>query len=982
MTTLTDTAEAVLARRYYIGEEGWEELCERVATSVAMAEEDGAKQLKHSQEFFQVIYDLDFLPNSPCLMNAGTELGQLSACFVLPVPDTLDGIFTAIKHGALVNKTGGGTGYSFSRLRPKHSTVCSTNGVASGPISFAQVFDAATDVIKQGGRRRGANMGVLHCLSGKTMVHTTDGKMAISELEGKRPLVYCCDPRTNEIHIAMAERVFVSDMDREMVRVTLDNDTSIECTPDHRFLMSNGVYVEAQYLETGSSLMAFHKSIVRHGNSTRFVKTVGCTGGKITYEHRLIAKDVLGVEVNNDIHVHHIDGDALNNSLVNLEVVSRSDHAKRHDSNLEACRQKILSSRKGRTLEEAYGKEKADDWKSKMRAAKVRKKNGELANHKVVSVERIGVAEKVYDMTVPGWHNFVAEEVFVHNCTHPDIMEFIDCKRDKGMLNNFNLSVAVTDEFMERVATGRDYELVDPSTGDAVGALNAAEVFARIIDAAWDNGEPGILFIDAANRANPTPWLGQFEASNPCAEQFLLPYESCNLGSINLGRFIVYDEASGKYIIDWNRLNTVTRTAVRFLDNVVDVSRFPIPEITEMTRKTRKLGLGIMGLHDMLIKLELPYSSAEARTVAAKVMQYVRDTAESESVNLANEKGECPAFMMGGFGNFGNPTRRNAALTSIQPTGTVSMIADCSSGCEPYFALVNRKNVMDGDSFLMVSPLFEQVGKREGWYSNELVAEVARIGTVVGNERVPVKWQRIFACAQDIDVNSHIQMQAALQNAGVDASISKTINMPGTATKEDVRNAYLKGWALGCKGLTVYRDGCRDEQVLTIGERKGGKVEAVEAGATVGPPISYPGKMDLPDVLSAKRYRLEDKDGGTIYVIICFADGGYPVEVFTKFPADNRIEQQEQSTMWSAICRMVSLALRCGVPIGEIIKQLDRSSGHMRDLPAQLSKLFKGFMSATEQGYDAGDCPDCTGGKLVYQEGCMSCRSCGYSKCS
>lgn len=453
-----------------------------------------------------------------------------------------------------------------------------------------------------------------------------------------------------------------------------------------------------------------------------------------------------------------------------------------------------------------------------------------------------------------------------------------------------------------------------------------------------------------------------------CGEIPLLPYEACVLGSINLGRFV----KDGS--IDWDRLRYMVRLATRFLDDTIDVSKYPIPEITAMVRKTRKLGLGIMGLHDMLIKMEVPYASEEGRELAAKVMQFVQDEAHLASQELANEKGVCPAF-----DEHARPYRRNAALTSIQPTGTVSMIANCSSGCEPYFALVNRKNVMDNDSFIMVNPLFEEAAKNGGWCSKELMERVAERGTVVGDPDVPERWQRIFMCAQDISVDDHIQMQAILQNNGVDAAISKTINLPSTATKEDVRRAYLKGWALGCKGLTVYRDGCRAGQVLTVGTKQ----DSTEQETTSHPfgPIRS-GKMELPDVLESKRYRLKDKDGQTIYIIICFTGDGYPVEVFAKFPYDNRIEQQEQSTMWATTCRMVSLALRCGIDIGEVIKQLDRASGHMRDLPAQLSKLLKTFMSTTQHGYDAGSCQDCGVGKLVFQEGCMVCAFCGYSKCS
>jgi len=728
---LTETAETVLKRRYYLDGEDWEALCQRVAGAVASVE-SGVKNKSHYEEqFFDIIYDLDFLPNSPCLMNAGTEIGALSACYVIPVEDTLAGIFDAVKWGALVNKTGGGTGYSFSRLRGKDSSVCSTNGVASGPISFATVFDKATDVIKQGGRRRGANMGVLAC-------------------------------------------------------------------------------------------------------------------------------------------------------------------------------------------------------------------------------------------------------------THPDVIEFINCKRDKGKLTNFNLSVALTDEFMEAVSVGGEYDLIAPTTGNVVNTLKAGSVFDQIIDAAWDNGEPGVLFIDAANRANPTPWLGKYESTNPCGEVWLLPFEACNLGSINLGRFVVTsrDDYNAK-VVDWGRLKDVVMLAVRFLDNVVDASKFPLPEITEATRKTRKLGLGIMGLHDMLIRLEIPYASEEGRIEAARVMRFIRDIAEEESTNLAKEKGICPAFDGDEKGPF-QFIRRNAALTSIQPTGTVSMIANCSSGCEPHFSLASMKHVMDDDHLVIAVPLFEEVARCEGFYSQDVMKRVAKRGSVVGINEIPKKWQEIFRCAQDISVGDHIKMQAALQNNGVDASISKTINMPSTATKEDVKKAYLEGWALGCKGLTVYRDGCREGQVLTAGAAKE-KTQLEKYEEVVNKCIQNSShKMILPDVLRSRRYKLKDKDGESIYVIVCFTDDMQPVEVFAKFPYDNRIEQQERSTMWSTTCRLVSMSLRYGVPVDEVIKQLDRSSGSMFDLPAQLSKLFKGFLGETGQEAQISKepCPDCADGFLRYEEGCMVCKSCGWSKCS
>ena len=715
---LTKTAETVLARRYYLkdsaGElvESWETLCKRVSSAVAEVDKDSDQHEALRESFFRMMYHLDFLPNSPCLMNAGTDIGQLSACFVLPIEDSMDGIFTAIRNGALVHKTGGGTGYSFSRLRSRNASVRSTQGVASGPLSFAAVFDAATETIKQGGKRRGANMGVLR-----------------------------------------------------------------------------------------------------------------------------------------------ID--------------------------------------------------------------------------------------------------------------HPDIMDFICAKEDQEKFTNFNFSVAITDDFMQAVEAGSEYNLIEPSSGDVAACLDARTVFEKIIDLAWHNGEPGVLFIDAANRDNTTPQLGDFEATNPCGEQWLLPYESCNLGSLNLANFV----KDGK--VDYKRIEDTVRVATAFLDNVIDCNVFPIPEIEEMTLKTRKIGMGIMGLHDILIQLGLPYGSEEGRKQAAEIMAFVRAKAEERSCELAVEKGTFPAYdeKLNDY-----PARRNAALTSIQPTGTVSMIADCASGCEPYFSIVMIKNVMDGDRLILVNKHFEQIARAEGFYSEELMTKVADSGTVIGHDEIPVKWQEVFRTAQDVSPEDHIQMQGILQQNGVDSSISKTINLPNSATRDEVKLSYLMGYRLGCKGLTVYRDGSRDSQVLNTKNSENDKGTAVVSSAGDGI------KKNLPDMLSAKRYRVKDQHQKSVYIIVCFDENEQPMEVFAKFPFDNRVDLKDKSTMWTTTCRLVSLALRFNIPASEIIKQLDRSSGHMLDLPAQLSKLFKSFMASTQHGF-AATCPECAG-NVVFEEGCETCHDCGYSKCS
>jgi ribonucleotide reductase alpha subunit len=405
------------------------------------------------------------------------------------------------------------TGFAFSRLRPRGSMVATTHGVASGPVSFMRIFDQATEAVKQGGTRRGANMGILRCLSGDTIIHTLHGKKAIRELVGTRPYLYACDPVGRAVHVVQADAVYVSDHNREMVRVWFDNDEYLDCTPDHRFLMARGQYKEAKDLRTGDSLMAFEKTINWHGTSARYVRTIGCTNGRSDYEHRVVACDVLGEEVNNHWQVHHKDGDALNNDPSNLQMVNCSDHASAHVTNLLRNQERIAARRRGGTLEEVYGPEKTAAWRAKMSQAKQKA----IANHRVVKVENIGLAADVYDISLPRWHNFVANGVFVHNCDHPDILEFIDCKRD-GSITNFNISVAITDEFMRALEADEEYDLIAPHTKKVVGRLRAREVMDRIVAAAWATGDPGLVFLDRANRstANPTPEIELLESTNPC----------------------------------------------------------------------------------------------------------------------------------------------------------------------------------------------------------------------------------------------------------------------------------------------------------------------------------------------------------------------------------------------------------------------------------------------------------------------------------
>lgn len=566
---LSVNAIQVLKKRYLLKDDDGS-VCEstsgffqRVARAVAAAEESfgtGDKALMLADEFYALMTDGDFLPNSPTLMNAGTELGQLSACFVIPVEDSLPGIFEAVKDMAIIQQSGGGTGFSFNRLRSQGDMVQSTHGVASGPVSFMRIFDTTTNVIKQGGRRRGANMGII-----------------------------------------------------------------------------------------------------------------------------------------------------------------RVDH--------------------------------------------------------------------------------------------PDIMSFVTAKEKEGNFTNFNLSVAVTDAFMKAVSDDSAYDLLSPRDGSARGSLRARDVFNLIVAQAWNTGDPGIVFIDSINRTNPTPHVGSIESTNPCGEQPLLPYESCNLGSINLSRFI----ARGG--VDFVRLGQVVHLAVRFLDNVIEVNHYPLPEIGEMTRANRKIGLGVMGFAELLLRLGVPYDSEEALKKAREIMGFIQKEGHLASRQLAAERGPFPNYPGSVWEQSGGEPIRNATVTTVAPTGTISILSGTSSGIEPLFAISFMRNVLEGTKLLEVNPLFEEAAIRARCFSRDLALEIAKTGTIAHLEHLPAELRRIFVTSMDIAPEWHVRMQAAFQEH-TDNAVSKTVNLPQNATPGDVRNIFLLAYELGCKGITVYRYGCRSSQVLYVGDEE------------------------------------------------------------------------------------------------------------------------------------------------------------------
>jgi ribonucleoside-diphosphate reductase alpha chain len=731
---LTDTALQVLKRRYLLKDnqgkvvEKPEEMFHRVARAVAAAEliyDPKADVKTTAEEFYSLMSRLEFLPNSPTLMNAGKDLGQLSACFVLPVEDSMESIFDAVKYTALIHKSGGGTGFSFSRLRPENDMVGSTGGVASGPVSFMRAFDTVTDVTKQGGSRRGANMGIL-------------------------------------------------------------------------------------------------------------------------------------------------------------------------------------------------------------------------------------------------------------NVDHPDILKFITAKEDSKALTNFNISVALTSEFMEAVKAGADYKLINPRTKESAGKLNAKEVFDKIVDMAWRTGDPGIVFIDRINESNPTPHLGKIESTNPCGEQPLLPYESCNLASINLSKMMKKKGTTNE--IDYDKLSRTVGTGVRFLDDVIDVNKFPLEQIEKMTKETRKIGLGIMGFADMLVMLGVPYNSPEALEIAGELMRFIGEEALKASVELGQERGVFPAFKGSIYDVPDGPCVRNATRTTIAPTGTLSMIAGCSSGIEPLFALSYTKTVLDGTPFIEVNPYFKEAAVKGGFYSDDLMKKLAE-GTHLGDiEGVPEEVRRVFVTAHEITPEWHVKMQAAFQRS-TDNAVSKTINFPHEATRDDVARAYMLAYEEGLKGITIYRDRSRDSQVLTTGKKE--KAEEVTAKRS---PRKRP--------VETKGIVTKVNTGcGTLYITVAYDDKGI-FEVFSTLGKSGACA----SAQLEAICRLISLALRSGVDVSHVVKQLrgircpsiawegGKSILSCADAIASvLEKHVNSDENARMEDYGlaknmAGQCPECSN-MLVYSEGCYHCPACGYTKC-
>ena len=596
----------------------------------------------------------------------------------------------------------------------------------------------------------------------------------------------------------------------------------------------------------------------------------------------------------------------------------------------------------------------------------------------------------------------------VMNVHHPDINEFIECKTTEGEIHNFNISVGATHEFMQAVKEQKHYSVKDPITGESVEEQNAEEIFDKIIEGAWKNGEPGVVFVDWVNHKNPTPHLGDMTATNPCGEQPLLPYESCNLGSINLNKFLI--EKESKKEIDWERLGNVVNTSARFLDNVIDANSYSVDKIKKMTRSTRKTGLGVMGFADLLISLDIAYDSEEGLNLGKKIMRFVKDQADSTSEQLAEERGVFPAYPGSIYDAEDQPKMRNACRLTVAPTGTISMIAGCSSGIEPLFALCYHKhNILGGESLLYVDEKFESVAKSENFYSEELMEYLANGGSLQERDDVPESAKALFVTAGDISPEMHVRMQGVFQES-VDAAISKTINFPNSATKEDVRKAYMLAWELGCKGITVYRSGSREKEVLTAGQDKGNEKEVQSDNLSIDVSLV---ERQRPSVITGVTERIRTSQGN-LFVTVNYDQNEKPFEVFATLGKAGSTE----SAHLEAISRLVTMSLRAGVEPNEIIGHLRGITDDpiwdagtlVRSAPDAVALVLSRHLTLSGEEKEKyaiesevqpqlftetttqtikepvttsnnQSCPECNIGTLIHQEGCMRCTSCGYNKC-
>ena len=1106
---LSANALKVLERRYLKKDENGhlletpEEMFRRVARAVAQAERlynPAAPVEEWEETFYRLMTGLEFLPNSPTLMNAGRELGQLSACFVLPVGDSMESIFEAIKNTALIHKSGGGTGFSFSRVRPHNDVVLSTKGVSSGPLSFMSVFDAATETIKQGGTRRGANMGImrvdhpdiLEFISAKQdddrlnnfniSVAVTDAFMRAVEADAEYPLV---NPRSGEtVKTLSARKVFKSMVtlawkngDPGIVfidRINEDNPTpqlgEIEST--NPCVTGESLVSTEQGLQriadlhdarrrpdlvldsrlAGERRSAKAARVVASGVKPVFrLTTVEGYELRLTADHRVSTTRgwVAAGELVEGDRIHLVDrkggfgaggserlgmllGWLVGDGAVKATevVLSFFDDEKEELAPVSAgmMREEVEGSQLRDRAYAPHGSEVAgrDEYRVKSaRFWRVAEEHGlRRGRRRRVPEEVISGSEGMQRgfltalFTADGHVSGSTEKGVSVRLTSVSRSLLRDVQR---LLLNFGILSRIHED--RRPAGMR--ELPDGRGGHAphecrayhelVVSRGGLTAFASEIGFMGEAKQAKLLTLLDGCRRGPykQPFTARFRSLEPdgmemvydvteplthsfvanglvihnCGEQPLLPYESCNLGSINLARIVPDGH------IDYGALGRIVRTAVRFLDDVIDVNRYPLPEIERMTKGNRKIGLGIMGFADMLLRLQVPYDSDEACRIAGELMSFIRDEALAESEELARERGVFPNFEGSTFDRPGGPRVRNATVTTVAPTGTISIIAGCSSGIEPLFALSYvRANVLDDDRLVESHPYFEQVARERGFYSDELMKKIADVGSARQVDGVPPDVQSVFATAHDITPEWHVRLQAAFQKS-TDNAVSKTVNFPNEATVEDVENVYRMAFRTGCKGVTIYRDGSRDEQVLNVGQTR----KKREPGPGLGIATTRPAR---PQLLSGETQRMET-GCGKLFVIMNDDEYGAR-EVFANMGKAGGCA----SSNTEALGRLISLALKKGASPQEVVEQLKGIRCHVPYGigPTATLSCADAIGKALERRYVTGAaaratadpqpqlslvevaqgaCPEC-GGSMRHEGGCAVCNdpSCGFSKCS
>ena len=1015
-------ARTVLERRYLRkNDEGKpietpRELLERVSRAIASAE--SAYGMSDSDvdavagKFYELMARQDFMPNSPTLMNAGRELGQLSACFVLPVGDSMEEIFDAIKHTALIHKClvpdtlvmtdegcktlGSMTGGSWIETHEGMEVVeaCHSNGVQ-------EVFRVDTC---EGYSITGTS---LHRL----MIRDADGSLdwkRIGALEKGDTLVMklggWLGGTLDRVECGFEEMI-TSGVDDDVIRA----DEEALCEFIRQICMKRGwISTEGILtidLETEAVARRFQTMLFYVGVTTmrKGAELTVCTKAgfetfreKVGFDSMLLRK-----------RMEALDADTISEALIE----DGSGHPEADDDGyyfvtvdevVPLGRREVVDLTISGT--HAY---LADGFVSHNSGggtgfsfSRLRPASDSVKSTAGVSSGPISFMEvfNTATETIKQGGTRRGANMGILRVDHPDILAFITSKRDSSKLTNFNISVALTDEFMEALERDEEYDLVNPRSREAASRLKARKVFDMIVNMAWRNGEPGIVFIDRINRDNPTPSVGEIESTNPCGEQPLLPYESCNLGSINLAQMLRME--GGRVAIDYDRLRETIHWAVRFLDDVIDVNRYPLPQIEQMTKSNRKIGLGVMGFADMLLRLGISYDSDRALELGGELMAFIDDEGHKASEALANERGSFPNFDQSTLASK-HRKLRNATVTTIAPTGTISIIAGASSGIEPIFAVAYVRNVMDKDILPEVNPIFEEVARARGFHSDELMKEIAANGSVREVKGVPEDVARLFVTALDITPEAHIRMQAAFQEH-TDNAVSKTVNFPNNATSGDVEEVYLLAYKLGCKGVTVYRYGSREDQVLSVGQKGDEKEEEPEDEKDSRAPRARPYRT------KGTTQRIET-GCGHLYVTINEDDKGL-CEVFTQMGKSGGCTASQSE----AIGRLLSLALRSGIEPESIVKQLRgircpsplwQPGGMVLSCSDAVAKALERYVKerptslAVGEGeaswpegpdvqkqnhVDKGDvCPECPecGSMVEYVEGCVVCRTCGYSRC-